>query len=270
MTDRTFKLTTLSTVEPRPITWLLPGRIPYGALTILSGDPGTGKSQVSIKIASDLSKGGSDVILVGAEDALDNTVRPRVVAAGGTLERVHAFSPWETAEDITSLPEDVPLIERAVKSLGASLVVVDPLTAHLSEKLDAHSDHSVRRATGPLALMARTTGCAVLLVSHLRKQREGTPLYRVGGSIGITGNARSVLLFGKPKRDKKKPVDTTFAGWDADERWLCHTKCNGARLAPAMRCVVQDASIHDAGMDIDTSRVLFDREDPEFYPEDLE
>jgi RecA-family ATPase len=266
---RTFRLTRLADVTPSPITWLWPGRIPYGSLTVLSGDPGLGKSQMTLRIAAELTAGGTDVILVGAEDALEDTVRPRVVAAGGDLTRIHSFDPQEAyGTDLTSLPEDVPLLRRAVKDVGASLVIVDPIAAYLSEDLNANSDHSLRRATGPLAQMSRETGCATVLVSHLRKGREGPALYRVGGSIGLTGAARSVLFFGKPKR--KKSEDATWAAWDADERWVTHVKANGARLAPALQAFIHSKTVQDAGLSIDTSYVEFGREDEDVYPEDLD
>ena len=53
--SRSYQLTKLSTVEPVPVRWLLPGRIPYGNLTIVCGRPGEGKSQFTLKLAADLS-----------------------------------------------------------------------------------------------------------------------------------------------------------------------------------------------------------------------
>jgi putative DNA primase/helicase len=41
------------------VKWLWPGRIPLGKVTLLSGDPGTGKSLLTIDIASRVSRGAS-------------------------------------------------------------------------------------------------------------------------------------------------------------------------------------------------------------------
>jgi putative DNA primase/helicase len=41
------------------VQWLWPGRIPLGKVTLLSGDPGTGKSLLTIDIASRVSRGAS-------------------------------------------------------------------------------------------------------------------------------------------------------------------------------------------------------------------
>src|SRR6266702_2517317 len=50
-------LVDLSDVAPEPVTWLWPGRIPYGKVTILEGDPDEGKSQVTIDLAARVTAG---------------------------------------------------------------------------------------------------------------------------------------------------------------------------------------------------------------------
>src|SRR5438045_28711 len=47
----------LSQVEPESVTWLWPGRIPMGKLTILDGDPGLGKSVFTMDVAGRVSAG---------------------------------------------------------------------------------------------------------------------------------------------------------------------------------------------------------------------
>ena len=45
--------------------------------------------------------------------------------------------------------------------------------------------------------MAEETGTAILIVAHLNKKEDSSTLYRVGGSIGFIGAARSVLAVTK-------------------------------------------------------------------------
>jgi hypothetical protein len=47
----------LSDVQPRPLEWLWPGRIPIGKLTLIAGDPGLGKSFVTLDMAGRVSRG---------------------------------------------------------------------------------------------------------------------------------------------------------------------------------------------------------------------
>ena len=45
----------LSEIRSRSLTWLWPGRIPFGKLTILDGDPGLGKSTLLLDLAARLT-----------------------------------------------------------------------------------------------------------------------------------------------------------------------------------------------------------------------
>jgi RecA-family ATPase len=91
-------VTFLSEVESQQVDWLLPRRIPLGKITILDGDPGMGKSLLSIFIAACLTTGHpmpdgapgkqGKVILIAPEDAAEDTIKPRVEAAGGEPSQV--------------------------------------------------------------------------------------------------------------------------------------------------------------------------------------
>ena len=47
----------LNEVQSAPVKWLWPGRIPLGRISLLVGDPGTGKSLVALDIAARVSSG---------------------------------------------------------------------------------------------------------------------------------------------------------------------------------------------------------------------
>lgn len=47
----------LDGVKRQTLQWLWPGRIPLGKLTLLAGDPGLGKSLLTLDIASRVSRG---------------------------------------------------------------------------------------------------------------------------------------------------------------------------------------------------------------------
>jgi hypothetical protein len=235
-------LTTMSDVAPEEVRWLWERRIPLGKLTVLEGDPKGGKSTMALDLMARVSTGGvmpdgtaSDLdgpahcVLMTAEDGLADTVRPRLDAAGADPERVVA---WEavmsTGDDrpelrMPSLPLDVVRLEALVTELEAALVVVDVLAAYLGERVDTHHDADVRRALAPLAKMAERTGAAVVVLRHLNKGAGAKAMYRGGGSIGISGQARAVLLVGLD------PNDDTMA-----RRVLAVTACNLAATAPSL------------------------------------
>src|SRR5262245_7131954 len=50
-------LTQASRIQPLPLQWLWERRLPVGQLTLLAGDPGTGKSLVALDLAARVSTG---------------------------------------------------------------------------------------------------------------------------------------------------------------------------------------------------------------------
>jgi AAA domain len=221
--------TRMADVEPEDVSWLWPGRIPFGKLTVLDGDPKTGKSTMMLDLAARLSTGSpfpdghrldgpADVVLLTAEDGLADTVRPRLDAAGANVKRI-AVLDWAKAYDkdgtVTerppSLPRDLPDLETFVTRHGAALVIIDVLNAFLGADVDGYKDQDVRRALMPLAKMAERTGAAIVAIRHLTKQRTGNALYAGGGSIGIVGAARSVLLVAVDPDDDDRRVMASVA-----------------------------------------------------------
>jgi hypothetical protein len=193
---------TLSEVEPEQVEWLWPRRIPKGKITVVDGDPDNGKSVLTTDLVARMTAGlplpdgtpteAAGAVIVSAEDGASDTIRPRFDAAGGDPNRALLLGDDEPF----AIPDDIPRLERAVKRVGAALVVIDPIMAFLSGSVNSNRDQDVRRALTPLKRMAERTGAAVVLVRHLNKTQGGNPLYRGGGSIGIIGAARSGMVVG--------------------------------------------------------------------------
>jgi hypothetical protein len=204
-------------VHEEQVRWLWPGRIPLGKLTILDGDPGLGKSTVTLDIAARVTTGrampalpeaalpAAHVVLLTAEDGLGDTIRPRLAAAAADLDKVTALEGIKLSSGVLLpiyLPNNITDVARIVRATSAVLVLIDPLMAYLPESVNSASDQSVRQALLPLSDFAQASGAAVLVVRHLNKQPGKNVLYRGGGSIGIIGAARSGLLIA---RDNDNP-----------------------------------------------------------------
>ncbi len=206
-----------SEIEPVAVRWLWPGRIPLGKLTLLAGDPDEGKTLASLDVAARVTTGGEwpdgghaeigSVIVMSAEDNPDDTLVPRLIAAGADRARVHFIeairlvtADGKETRRAVSLA-DVPAIENALTQIGdAKLVIVDPISAYLSDA-DSHKNAEVRALLSPLAELAATYSVAMLAITHLSKS-GGKALYRAIGSIGFIGAARAAWLFA---RDGENP-----------------------------------------------------------------
>ena len=249
------RITRASDVRVQAVEFLYPERVPIGAVTMLAGDPGLGKSTWSCLLAAGVTSGrygrAATALIANAEDSPAHVIVPRLAAAGADLSLVEFF----TAADATTcagerpfeLPGDVSRLEAHAKQAGARLVVIDPLNAHLGDDVSSKSDHSVRRALAPLAGMAQRLGIAVVVVAHLNKAAGTDAIYRVGGSIGLVGGARSLLVF---TRDPDDPD-----GDEGAQRALGHVKSNWGRLAPTMTYSHEEVTVTAGGATVQTNRL---------------
>ncbi len=251
-------LTPYSEIEPENTRWAWKGLVPLGAVTLLAGRQGLGKSTLLASLAADLSQGrlpgdlrGEAVTVLTAsyEDAAPQ-VASRLLAAGADSERVVELDMRQDGHpDLLSLPADLDLIADAAQEHGARVLMVDPLMAALPGRVDSHRDQDVRRALAPLGQLAEDADLAVLAVLHLRKGAAVEALDRVSGSVAFTAAARSVLAFGRAAEEGEGPG-----------RVLAHAKSNLGPLAPSLAYRVEPATVQHHGLDISTVRLVLDGE----------
>lgn len=213
-----------SSMKMKPTKWLYDGRIPAGAITLLAGREGIGKSTIGFDIVAQLTRGElpgrylgtpRSVGIVASEDSWEAVILPRLVAAHADLDRVHrveAVNP-EGEYETVSAPADLQRLRLLCAEHDIALLVVDPIMSVISGTLDTHKDREVRQALDPLSRFASETGVGVLGLIHVNKSSTTDPLNSVMASRAFTAVARSVLycvldpesegedqyLFGHPK-----------------------------------------------------------------------
>lgn len=216
------KLTRLSDIQPRSIYWGWVNVFAFGKLSLVVGDPGQSKSLLTVDIGARFTRGSSwpdgsecgapgTVIYMNAEDDPEDTLRPRFDAAGGDPERA-VFLEATVTEQVKEgkkterqfhLQRDIDVLEETIKAIeGPVLVSIDPLSNYLAGS-DTHKDGEVRAALMPLVEVLRKTGAAAIGVCHLNKSAASGALYRVGGSIGFVGVARSVWAVTRDPDDRQ-------------------------------------------------------------------
>jgi KaiC/GvpD/RAD55 family RecA-like ATPase len=210
----------MSDIRPEPVDWLWEPYIPSGAITLIQGDGGTGKTTASLAITAALTKGEalpggntlipSNVIIQNAEDSYTQTIRPRLETLGADCRLIHVIDEEEQA---LSLSDE--RIEEAIARTNAKLLLLDPIQAYFYGA-NMNSANGVRPLMKKLGMVAARYNCAVLLVGHLNK-KGGKSQYAGLGSIDIFAAARSVLTVGNTNIDE-------------NVRAIVHNKSN---LAPA-------------------------------------
>jgi putative DNA primase/helicase len=193
-------------VTPRPVSWLWLGWLAHSKLHILAGRPGCLKTTTALGFAAGVTVGGQwpdgtqiapgNVVIWSGEDAIDDTLLPRFMAAGG--DRAHIAFIKGVEEDGTARGFDPSrymedLAEVCAKLGGVNLIIIDPVV--LIAKGDSHKNAETRRDLQPLADLAERTQAAVIGIHHLTKRSEGAdPVDRVSGSLAFGAAPRVILL----------------------------------------------------------------------------
>jgi hypothetical protein len=212
----TFKTVRLSDVVEKPVEWLWPGRLPLGRLCLLDGDPDRGKSLLALDLAARLTARlpmpdgyvppeACSVLILAREDELDDTIVPRLRAAGADLSRIHFLEARlepDGAELPIGFPRDCDLLRDSLAQTDARLIIIDPLVAYLDAAVSCLNEQMARRALDPLAQVASEKRATMKMVRHLTKHnRTGPALHRGLGAVGIIGRGRSAFLVGRDPAD---------------------------------------------------------------------
>jgi len=107
--------------------------------------------------------------MMTAEDALEQSVVPRLQAAGADVSRVHILKAIKSdgKDRQFLLGEDLDMLEKMVEEIGdVALVTVDPITAYMGGKIDSHKTTEVRSQLGPLKDFAERMNIATSAITH--------------------------------------------------------------------------------------------------------
>jgi putative DNA primase/helicase len=213
------ELTCAADVTPKAITWLWDGWLARGKFHLLAGQAGSGKTTIALALAAIVSSGGQfpdgsfslagNVLIWSGEDSIEDTLVPRLIAAGADMTRVHFIGDVVHKDERRCFDpaRDIKLIEHAIEKLGeVSLLVVDPVINVVTG--DSHKNGDVRRDLQPLVDFGIQFHCCVLSITHFTKNSAGRePLDRVTGSLAFGAVSRVVLVTGfKIEGENKLPV----------------------------------------------------------------
>jgi DNA polymerase bacteriophage-type len=199
-----YVLVRASDIVPRAMDWLWQGHILRGSQELLTGIPGGGKSQIHCAFVSYVTTGGAwpdgcngapagNVIMLTAEDCLDQTIVPRLIAAGADRSRVFVLKKIrkDNKERMFLLSEDLEELERMIGKVGdVRLITIDPITAYMGHKLDSHRATDVRGQLGPLADLAELMDVALSAITHPPKHTSQRAIDHFIGSQAFIAAAR--------------------------------------------------------------------------------
>ncbi len=242
---RKLQLTSFSSMQSRVIEWYWPGRLARGHITTFNGDPGTMKSFASIDVAARVTTGRafpdgeknplppSSVLVLTREDGLEDTVKPRFLAAGGNPRFLHTVTLDGSSETaVVKIEEHLAELD-AILPADIRLIIFDPLIDFL--KAGQNDEQAVRDVLTLLKQFAERRGLAVIGINHLNKKADLEAIHRTMGAKGMIGVARMNYLFGKDENGTRHMVPLKNNVWHEDGSLTFH---------------VEDSTIEDGGLTI--------------------
>src|SRR5262245_53937750 len=224
---------TMDQIKPEKIEWLWRNRIPLKYLTTVDGDPGIGKSYLTLAVAAAVTTGNplpggdkstpANVFLLSMEDGLADTIRPRLDQLGADVSRVVVPNPKRGF--ITAFLND-DFIRKAVKEVGPKLVIIDPMIAFVG-KADPDKAGQVRGLLSPLMRIAEEHCLAILIVRHFTKITDRKAMHSGSGSVDWVAAVRSGFII-------------TESDDEPDMRVLAQHKSNQTGKAPSVTFYIDD------------------------------
>ncbi len=142
---------------------VLGGGIVEGAVVLIGGDPGIGKSTLLLQAVDALSSQMKVLYVTGEESGAQIALRARRLGLAGTAVRVLAE---------IQLEKIIAAIEAEFGDGGTGFCVIDSIQTVYSDQLTSApgSVAQVRECAAQLTRLAKTRGCTVVLVGHVTKE----------------------------------------------------------------------------------------------------
>ena len=216
----------LGDVEESAPQFLAYPYIVKGALTVLDGNMGQGKSTFTCAIAAAVTTGEpppfvdeiekGSVLFMSAEDDPSRVLKPRLVKAGADVSKVRYQE-----EPFTLDERGLSLLRQELSANTPALVVIDPIIAFMKEGADGNKATETMHFMVQIDLLAREFDTAILIVRHLRKARADHAMHQGIGSISISARVRSGLILAPHPDDPRR-------------RAVAHAKSNYAEPGPTI------------------------------------
>jgi putative DNA primase/helicase len=260
-----------SSVTPMPIRWIWEQRFPAGKLALLNGPQGSGKSMLFIDILGHVTTGSDwpdgakntlgprKVLLASTEDDENDTIIPRLMAAGADLGMITILDKIKIEEILRNKGGNVAgrgktkltLLDfknhtKLIKGLlikhpDVALILLDPITAFLG--VDETKDKETRPVLESIADAISGTLCTVIGIIHSNKMTKGSAGDKVKGGSSMLGVTRTAWAVGRDPEDKR-------------ERYMALIKGNVLRKETGLRFTIENKVV-DAAQGIEAGYVVW-------------
>lgn len=224
------QLARASDIPYEPPRWTIAPYFQRGKGTLIQGDNGSGKTAFMCAVVAHITTGRpllgceveapGNVLMLSIEDDLP-VLRGRIEADGGDLTTCYFLT------NAAGLTFTSPEVEAAIKEIDAQMVVFDPFQAFLGAGVDMWRPNETRPQLAKLFEVCDRYDCSCVIISHMGKSGDKSPVNRSLGSVDIPAAMRSILqLIRNPDND--------------DECIMVHVKCSNAPKGRSIAYTIGD------------------------------
>lgn len=205
-----FCFKTLDEFEEEEATWLVPGWIPEGQITLLASDGGVGKTTLWCDIVSAISSGKpcildppgytrkpEKVCFLTTEDSVRKKLKKKLRLSGANMKNI--ITP-DFLNDKDGQLRDMKFgsdkMKRFLSRYKFVLCVFDPVQGFVPPEINMGSRNAMRDCTAPLISLGEICGTTFLVVCHTNKRKGAYGRDRIADSADLWDIARSVIMTG--------------------------------------------------------------------------
>lgn len=201
---------TLGDFEEEEATWLVPGWIPEGQITLMAADGGIGKTTLWCNIIAAISSGRRCILdppehtrepqrvaFLTTEDSVRKKLRKKLRLAGANMNNI--ITPDFLADKSGALRDlkfGRPEMGKFVRHFRPALCVFDPVQGFVPPDINMGSRNAMRDCMAPLISLGEETGTTFLVVCHTNKRPKASGRDRIADSADLWDVSRSVLMAG--------------------------------------------------------------------------
>ncbi|HBG61399.1 MAG: DNA repair protein RadA [Omnitrophica WOR_2 bacterium RIFOXYB2_FULL_38_16] len=137
------------------------GGIVLGSVTLIGGDPGIGKSTLSLQVGCSLGKKGVKVLYVSGEESVKQTMMRAKRLSNNDNDSLYIVNQI-----------DLKTIIKHIEDLGPDVVVIDSIqvVSHSELTSTPGSVSQVRECAAILTHIAKTKGISLFIIGHVTKE----------------------------------------------------------------------------------------------------
>ena len=200
----------LTEFKEEEATWLLPGWIPEGQITLIAADGGVGKTTLWVHIVAALSSGRAcvldppgytrkpqKVVFCTTEDSVRKKLLKKLREAGANMENIIAMDMTADREGVLrEFKFGTDTMNSVLRGLCTAVCIFDPVQGFIPPTINMGSRNAMRDCMAPLISIGEDVGTTFLVICHTNKKKGTYGRYRVADSADLWDIARSVIMLG--------------------------------------------------------------------------